>query len=128
MTASSDFFSILRRKTLKEPGEGFDRRFWARFNAEFSAPAPAESRWALLFRSYRLQLTTGVAALAIASAVFLTQQRDPFEAGLKAGVEPALLSSWTEIEAMEPDLEMLEALDESALSDSDWEILLKETV
>lgn len=119
-----DFFSILREKTGREPGEGFDRRFWARFDAEFSGQKQQAQAWSLFtfFQRHRLQLVAMTAAIAIASVLWLNQMKsDPFH----AGVDPGLLLSWNEMEEIEPDFEMFDTLDDVALSDSDWQILLE---
>lgn len=126
--SKKDLFQILREKTPQKPDARFDREFWAKFQNEFKAPQP-QTRWFWQRLDLRWLIPVGASCLL---ALVLWKQ-DPGNrattladsADTNEMISNVALLKDMDLFIGEKDLE--QPVDYSALSDDEWNLLLKGT-
>lgn len=120
-----DFFHAIRRKSEIEPTSEFDKKFWSRFDAEFS-PAPSffEKVVSAFLRVPRMPAMAAALLTLIASYTFFAN---------RSHMESTLTDDAVAFESLElvDDLDFAEGLEDDLLvlaDDEDWEELLQEVV
>jgi|GEM_PF-2507436 len=116
-----NFLEALGKKTRVEPGADFDRKFWAKFDAEFEPKSPPAAQvpwWEGIREWFKLHPVPGRLALtgaALLAVLVLRPQRD-----LQPDAQPVVM----QLELLQ-DLEMLEELgDAGDITDEEWGALL----
>jgi hypothetical protein len=102
-------WKTIRKKLEREPGPGFDQRFWAKFESEFGADSTAAQhpfrKWvrSLLEPAAALKWAPLMTLLVVAAAVWSSRQTvdSPLQ----------LTSSFTALMLEPEEVEMLEQLD-----------------
>lgn len=119
-----NFLEAFRKKTRVEPGADFDRKFWAKFDAEFESkntPATHAPWWEGVREWFKLHPVPAGLALAGVALIAVIVVRPRFESPTEA--QPM----FAQMELLQ-DLEMLEELgDTGDITDEEWGALLDET-
>lgn len=119
-----NFLEAFRKKTRVEPGADFDRKFWAKFDAEFESkntPATHAPWWEGIREWFNLHPVPGGLALAGAALLAVLVLRPQPDKALDS--QPLV----SQMEFLQ-DLEMLEELgDAGDITDEEWGALLDET-